>query len=282
MSFVDPFSHPGTVAVIAGAGHLPVLAAERMSAAGTHVCVYSPIDDGRFSFLPEGHFFHMLSLPGAEGKLNLGALVFHMKSLGVSAVCLAGVVPKTLMYGVLEDPALRSILSGGANDDHSLLGRIVSALERSGFSVLSYADLVTDCIAVEGNIAGRTVTEKEMADAAYGKRILSVTLPLSFGQSVVVADGAVAAIEAMEGTDEMIRRAGSILSGAGGVVVKMMRPDQDERFDIPTVGAETLRNMAAAGLSCLAVEAGRTIIIHPGEFSSVARELSIAVEGISR
>jgi len=194
---------------------------------------------------------------------------------------MAGLIPKTIMYGTAADSSLLGMLSTGGNDDHSLLGRIVAAFESFGLRVLPYAGFVGESLAAEGFIAGRAATEQEREDVTCGKRILSVTLPLSFGQSVVVARGAVVAVEAMEGTDKMIRRAGELLSGAPGVVVKMMRPDQDIRFDLPTVGTGTLRAMAAAGLTCLAVEVGRTIILDRTGFTSLAESLSIAVEGIT-
>jgi len=103
-------------------------------------------------------------------------------------------------------------------------------------------------------------------------------LPLSFGQTLAVYRRAVIAVEAMEGTDMTIRRAGDIVGR--GVLVKMMREDQDERYDLPTVGPSTLKNMAEAGLACLAVEAGRTIVLCRKEFSRIAREAGIAVWGI--
>lgn len=279
---MDPSSLSGPVGLIAGEGLLPVLTAERILAAGVSLYIYSAGGTNRFPALPRDRVINLFSLPGAQGRFNLQVLLLDMKSRGIAAVSLAGLVPKKIMYGAVADPVLLNLLAPGANDDHSLLGRIVAAFEKFGFAVLPYTIFLKDCLASSGAIAGRNPTEKERADVEYGRNILSVTLPLSFGQSVVVANGAVAAIEAMEGTDEMIRRAGSFVSGAGGVVVKMMRADQDERFDIPTVGTDTLRNMAAAGLSCLALEAGRTIILQPDDFAVLAEEFFIAVEGISR
>ncbi|MBQ3449684.1 MAG: LpxI family protein, partial [Synergistaceae bacterium] len=97
---------------------------------------------------------------------------------------------------------------------------------------------------------------------------MRVTLPCSFGQAVCIADGAVVAIEAMEGTDMMIKRAGN-LSGHG-VIVKMMKVNQDMRYDLPTVGVKTLEAMKESGLTCLAVESGKTLILEPEKFFSLA------------
>ena len=274
----------GSVALIAGEGSLPEETARQMTGTGMDVTVYSFTQEkeDRFTFIPKDQVLSLLSLPGGEGKLSLRALLADLGTRGISSVCMAGLIPKTMMYGAAADSSLLGMLSPGGNDDHSLLGRIVAAFESFGLQVLPYAGFVRESLAAEGFLAGRAATEQEREDVKYGKRILSVTLPLSFGQAVVVARGAVAAVEAMEGTDEMIRRAGGLLSGTAGSVVKMMRPDQDMRFDLPTVGTGTLRAMAAAGLTCLAVEAGRTIILDRPEFASLAESLSIAVEGITR
>ena len=103
-----------------------------------------------------------------------------------------------------------------------------------------------------------------------------------------MARGAVVAVEAMEGTDAMIRRAGELVNeraehGAspGGVLVKMMRPDQDPRFDVPVVGVDTIRNMKSAGLTCLAVESGRTLLLDADRFRELAGPLGISVVGVS-
>ena len=275
---------PGPAALIAGNGALPEETARQMAGSGMDVTVYSFPGgaEDRFPFLPEDRVLSLLSLPGGDGKLSLQALLADLRSRGIRSVCMAGLIPKTMMYGAAADSSLLGMLSSDGNDDHSLLGRIVAAFESFGLQVLPYAEFVRESLAAEGFLAGRAATEQEREDVKYGKRILSVTLPLSFGQAVVVARGAVAAVEAMEGTDEMIRRAGGLLSGAAGAVVKMMRPDQDMRFDLPTVGTGTLRAMAAAGLTCLAVEAERTIILDRPGFASLAESLSIAVEGIPR
>ena len=108
--------------------------------------------------------------------------------------------------------------------------------------------------------------------------MLKATLPCSFGQALIVADGAVVAGEAMEGTDAMIGRAGNL--SAKGVLVKMMRADQDPRYDLPTVGPQTIENMARAGLTCLAVEARRTLVMDAEKTLALADRCGIAVWGL--
>ncbi len=282
-------------ALIAGEGGLPLLLAAHASRSGFSLVVYCLGDRSVFDGL---RGVEAVSLPssGREGAprsgIDLRATIQDMLRRGVRAVTLAGTVPKRRIYEASLDPSLRALLEKGNNDDHSLLGRIVAAFESAGLRVLPYTSFLAENLAPEGTIAGRTPSEGESSDIECGRSILSVTLPLSFGQSVVVARGAVVAIEAMEGTDAMIRRAGELLgraraevdSGArpvcGGVVVKMMRADQDERYDVPVVGVPTLEAMRSAGLTCLAVEAGRTLLLDPETFKKRADMLGIAVFGI--
>ena len=269
-------------ALIAGDGALPGEVARRMAEAGIDVTVYSfiPESGDRFPFLSGSRVVSLTDLPGAGGGLSLQALLADLSARGIRTAGMAGLIPKTAMYGAALDGTLRGLLKDEENDDHALLGRIAATLEKLGVRVFHYGAFLQESMAAGGVIAGRAFSDDERADVAYGKKILAATLPLSFGQAVVAARGAIVAIEAMEGTDRMIRRAGELLKGAAGSVVKMMRPDQDSRYDIPTVGPDTLREMAEAGLTALALEVGRVIIIEREEFSSLAEELSIAVEGI--
>ena len=197
---------------------------------------------------------------------------------------MAGRVPKKIIYSfrflfaALFDPLTRAVAARCLRDDHSLLGGVVNVLEGAGLRVIPYWQILPEFLASEGKLAGREPTAEELKDIECGREILRVTLPCSFGQAVAVANGAVVAVEAMEGTDAMIERAGG-LSGRG-VVVKMMRTDQDLRYDLPTVGPNTIEKMKSAGLTCLAVEAGRTLIIDPDETLSAAGRYNIAVWGI--
>ena len=211
---------------------------------------------------------------------NLGKAIREIKSYGADELIMAGVVPKKFMYclPLLFDPLSRKVLRRTLHDDHSLLGAIVKACEESGIKVLPYWQILPEFIASSGKLSSRSPSAEEISDINYAREILRVILPCSFGQGVCVADGAVVAVEAMEGTDRMIQRAGEI-SGRG-VIVKMMKETQDMRYDLPTVGTMTLENMHMAGLTCLAVEAGKTLILEPEKFFELADRYNIAVWGI--
>ena len=212
---------------------------------------------------------------------SLGRAIREVKAFGADKIIMAGTVPKKLMYclPLMFDGLSRKVLRKCLHDDHSILGEVVRAIEEAGITVIPYWQILPEFIASSGKLSHRQPTDKEFADVQYAREILRVILPCSFGQGVCVAEGSVVAVEAMEGTDRMIQRAGEI-SGRG-VVVKMMKPGQDMRYDLPTVGTMTLENMYMAGLTCLAVEAGKTLILEPDKFFALAEKYNIAVWGIN-
>ena len=264
----------GPLALIAGEGALPVAIARKLSEEGTPPLILTLRDDLE-TFRPLAEKLVRLRAP------SLGRCVREMKAWGAGALIMAGRVPKRVIYclPLLFDPLTRSVLARSLRDDHSLLGSIVDAFEREGIQVLPYWQILPEFLAAEGRLAERDPSEKEWADVNCGRDILRVILPCSFGQAVVVADGSVVAVEAMEGTDAMIERAGKL--AGHGTVVKMMRTDQDLRYDLPTIGPTTLEGMHRAGLTCLAVEAGRTLIVDSDVTLSLAGKYGIAVVGIT-
>lgn len=262
-----------TLALIAGEGLLPLEIARRLTEEGTPPVIYSLRErPGKLS----RYALELISMARPE----LTSTVRDMAQRGIGKVILAGGVPKTLMFqpAMMDEGLKRLLMHLPERDDHSLLGGIVAAIESFGFQVLPYREIIADLLAGDGHIAGRALSEEEAVDIDYGREIASRVLPLSFGQTLVVNQRAVVAVEAMEGTDSTLLRAGGLAKG--GVVIKMMRTDQDERFDLPTVGVKTLRNMARAGLRCLAVESGKTIILEPEDFRETAMEAKISVVGV--
>lgn len=261
------------IALIAGEGSLPVVIASRLTDNCNPPVVYSIRESiGELS----KYALDVINIT----KPDFGFTIKDMKKRGVKSIIMAGTVSKTLVFKPsLFDLTTQRFLAGLLfRDDHSILGAIVDFLEKEGFSVLSYRDIVPDLLAKSGHIAGRTPTKEELDDADYGFSICKAVVPLSFGQTVIVNKRSVVAVEAMEGTDATLLRAGSLCKG--GTVAKMMRLDQDERYDIPTVGPDTLRHMAQAKLNCLALHAGWTLILEPEEFQAVAQKENISVIGV--
>ena len=259
-------------AVIAGEGILPVEIAKRLTALGKAPLVITLRSD------PD--VFRGIADPLIRMRCpRFGQAIREMLKHGVRNVIMAGRVPKKLIYipALFDLPTLK-YLARISHDDHSLLAAAVDIIESKGISVLPYWHILPEFLAPEGRLGHRPPTDKETRDFEYGMGVLKVTLPCSFGQALVVADGAVVAVEAMEGTDAMIERAGKIVSK--GVLVKMMRTDQDLRYDLPTVGPKTIENMSVSGLTCLAVEARRTLIVDAEKFFELARTKDIAIWGL--
>ena len=263
-----------SIALIAGEGILPVEIARKLQEMQEHTLIFALRDD------PE-------TLRPYAGKLvnmripNLGRGIREIKSYGSDKLIMAGRIPKKIIYclPLLFDRLSRSVLKKSLRDDHSLLGAIVKAFADENIAVIPYWQIIPEFIATSGKLSERSPTQAEFSDVEYGRGILRVTLPCSFGQAICVAGGAVVAVEAMEGTDKMILRAGE-LSGHGSVI-KMMKKGQDMRYDLPTVGTRTLENMHKAGLTCLAVEAGKTLILEPEKFFELAEKYNIAIWGIN-
>lgn len=263
----------GKIALIAGEGSLPVAIASRLTDQGNPPVVYSIRENiGELS----KYALDIVYL----SKPDLGSTIKDMKKRGITGVIMAGMVSKTLAFkpSLFDFTTQKFLASLLFRDDHSLLGAIVDFIEKQGFKVLSYKEILADMLAQEGVIAGRTPDKDEKKDIDYGFGIANKLVPLSFGQTIIVNKMSVVAVEAMEGTDATMLRAGSLCKS--GVVIKMMRLDQDVRYDIPTVGPGTLKNMAESGLTCLAVHAGSTLIVDPEEFRRIAEKEKISVVGV--
>ena len=262
-----------SIALIAGLGILPIEIAKRLHESQSDTLILALREDIEPLKPYASRLVHMRSP-------NIGKGLREIKAFGSDSVIMAGSIPKNIIYclPLLFDRFARKILRESLRDDHSLLGAVVKVIESEGVKVIPYWQILPEFIASSGKLSSRLPTEREMQDIDCAREILRVTLPCSFGQAICVADGAVVAIEAMEGTDRMILRSGEL--AGHGVVVKMMKTTQDMRYDLPTVGTRTLEGMKTSGLTCLAVEAGKTLILEPEKFFALADKYHIAVWGI--
>ena len=163
------------------------------------------------------------------------------------------------------------------NRDDSLLAAIAAAFDAAGVSICPATDFAPELLATEGVLVGRPLSAAQQADVAFGWRLAKELGRLDIGQTVVVKNRAPLALEAIEGTDECIRRAGRLCAAGGMVVVKVAKPHQDLRFDMPTIGRGTLESLRAAGATVLAIEAGRTILVDPDELAEFARRSGITI-----
>jgi hypothetical protein len=172
-------------------------------------------------------------------------------------------------------PAL--LLRQRDRNDDTLLTMAVRMYEAHGVELRPATELAPHLLAKEGPFAGREPTAREWADIRYGWNLAKQIGGLDIGQSVVVKDRTALAIEAIEGTDECIRRAGGLCPAGGFTVVKVAKPQQDMRFDVPTIGLGTLESIRAAGGRVLAIEAGKSIVLNPDAIGQFADRHGIAV-----
>jgi UDP-2,3-diacylglucosamine hydrolase len=270
-------SAQGPLGLIAGNGRFPFLVAEAARRQGRRVVLIrlkEETDAGLEALVDETQ----------EVSLGqLGACIAALKRAGAREAIMAGQVRhRQIFSGIVPDLTLMAVLARLAfKNTDSLIGGVADALEREGITLISSVKLLADQLADEGAMAGKNPSAEQLKAIEYGVRIATELGRLDLGQTVVVKDRAVVALEAMEGTDEAIARAGRI-AGPGVVVVKMAKPKQDVRFDVPVVGERTLEALSAAEAAVLAVEAGKTLLLDKKTFLARAREKGIAVVGVVR
>lgn len=212
-----------------------------------------------------------------------GAVIKYLRENGVNQVVFAGKFPKSLIVRGALTPDLRLVkflFNLKDRGDDTILNSVGKELARDGIKLLDMRDFCRELLASEGNLTRKGPRKEEWKDIEYGFRIAKGVGKLDIGQTVVVKNMAVMAVEAVEGTDEAIIRGGR-LAGGGAVVVKVSRPEQDMRLDVPVVGLTTVDCMTEVGIRVLAIEAGSSILLERPEFMRKSEEAGIAVVGIS-
>jgi DUF1009 family protein len=261
--------------LVAGNGNLPAAIAVEARAKGYTVFAVGLdplVDKALSSVVDEIKYVNV-------GKL--GKIIETLKKAGVGEVIMAGKVPKSLLYKSRITPDLRAaklLLSLKDRSDDSLMLAITREMEKDGITLLGTADLSPDLLTPEGVLTKKGPSRTEWEDIEFGWRMAKEIGRLDIGQTVVVKDHAVMAIEAIEGTDETIKRGGAF-AGEGAVVVKVSKPSQDSRFDVPVVGMETLAAMRKVNARVLAVEAKKSILLNRGEMISEADRARISIVG---
>lgn len=217
---------------------------------------------------------------------DFARIVDWLRKAGVADVVLGGKVPKAFLWerrdAIRPDAlALAAVKTLGDRKDDSLLGMVVEVIEGEGLRVRSQLELAADLCAPLGPIGSRAPTPEEQRDIAFGWPVAKALGALDVGQSVVVQDAAVLALEAVEGTDAAIERGCALRDARRGVVVvKVAKPKQDPRFDVPTIGLATLRTLAKGGGGALAVEAGQTLVLEREALVAEADAHGIALVGV--
>lgn len=265
--------------LIAGNGRFPFLVLDAARGAGYDVTVIA-IREEAFPDLAEAArrapeaAFHWVSLG------QLGRCVSLLKDAGVTEAVMAGQVKHTKLFAdIVPDLTLVSVLMRlRSRNTDALISGVADVLKSHGITLLDSTALLAPLMAGAGVLTGRPPTPDEQADLDVGYRVADAIAGLDIGQTIAVKSGAVVAVEAMEGTDAVIARAGQ-LAGAGVRIVKVAKPHQDMRFDVPVVGTATIEAMVAAGATLLSVDAGATLMIDGDAVIRAADEAGIAIVG---
>jgi DUF1009 family protein len=210
---------------------------------------------------------------------QLGRMIKFFLRHGVrQAVMVGQIAPKNLFDLRPDLRTLMMLARLKERNAESLFGGIAREMEKDGITLLPATTFLEDDLAPAGHIAGPVRKEKEMADIAFGLKIARETSRLDIGQTVVVRRGTVLAVEAFEGTNECIKRGGALGKGMA-TVVKVSKPNQDMRFDVPVVGPQTIETAAAAGVRIIAVEAAKTLLLEKPEVFRLCNTHGVTLAG---
>lgn len=208
---------------------------------------------------------------------SLGTLLDALKASGAKHAVMAGQVnPKNLFFARLDKTLIDLLKTLPVKNAHTILGAITAEIEKIGIELLPASTFMQDYMPAAGVLTARAPDERELNDIEIGRGVLKDTSHLDIGQTVVVKEGMVLAVEAFEGTDKAIRRGGK-LGGKGAVVVKVPKVGHDMRFDIPVIGSHTLKSLKKANASCLAIEAGGAIVLHKNDLIAQADRAGQAI-----
>jgi UDP-2,3-diacylglucosamine hydrolase len=270
------------IGLIAGNGAFPLLVLDAARRLGHQVTVIAVKEEAS----PELNAAAAREPRAGIVWLSLGQLsacIEALKTAGATHAVMAGQVKHVKIFsGILPDRLLLSVLLRlRSKNTDALISAVADVMREHGIELLDSTAFLTPLLARPGLIASRPLAAEEEADLAFGYRMADAVAGLDIGQTVVVKDSAVVAVEAMEGTDAVIVRAGR-LAGPGTRVIKVAKPGQDMRFDVPVVGLPTIQAMRDAGASVLSVDAGRTLVFDLPRVIEAADRAAIAVVGRAR
>jgi len=267
--------------LIAGNGRFPFLVLEAARGAGHDVTVIA-LKEETFPELADvaarspAAPLHWISIG------QLGTCIRLLKDAGVSQALMAGKVKHTKLFDIRPDLTLGKVLMRLATKNtDSLISGVADVLKSEGISLIDSTTFLGPLMAREGTLTKRTPDEDERRDLEFGYRVADTIAGMDIGQTIAVKSAAVVAVEAMEGTDAVIARAGQ-LAGAGVRVIKVAKPNQDMRFDVPVVGVSTIEAMKTAGATLLSIDAGKTLMIDGEAIVKAADAAGICIVGRSR
>jgi UDP-2,3-diacylglucosamine hydrolase len=273
--------------LIAGNGRFPFLVLEGARRAGVSLAVAAIREE------TDPELEQLADRLSWVGIGQLGKLIRFFKSEGVERAIMAGQVKHVQLFSraVPDARMLQMLLRLRQRNTDSLIGAVADELAREGIELIESTFFLQDYLPAAGPLSRRTPDSRERQDIEYGLAVAKEITRLDLGQTIVVRGRACVAVEAMEGTDATIRRAGELTRGRTGslvrgrgnlapghlTVIKLAKPDQDMRFDVPVVGLSTIEAMVTAGATCLCLTAGKTLMLDRDEMIRRADEAKIAV-----
>ncbi len=272
------------VGLIAGQGRLPFMVADGARAAGKRVVCVGLADQADPELAKHVDVFHWV------GLVKLGQWMRKLRREGVTETIMVGRVSKRQMYTPMRIirylPDWRALrlwygrlrVKDKRND--SLLCALADELASGGIILDDSTKYCQEHLAKEGVMTQRQPSDFEHKDIEFGWEIVKRMGDLDIGQAIAVKEREVIAVEAIEGTDEMIQRAGSLCKAGGWTLIKTAKPNQDMRFDVPTVGPGTIENLKKNHAKCLVIEAGKTLIVDMEETIKLADKYKIAIIGM--
>jgi len=260
--------------LIAGNGRFPFLVLEGARSQGIDMAVIAIKEEADPELAKQAQRVHWVSL----GELSKTIDLLHRE--GVAQAVMAGQVKHNKIFSSIRpDWKLAKLLFAlPRKNTDALIGAVAKVLQDEGIQLVDSTLFLKPLVPDPGVLTLRAPNEHEAADIAYGLNLARHMAGMDIGQTVVISDQACVAVEAMEGTDETITRAGRIASGQPLVVVKVSKPKQDMRFDVPVVGLPTIATMRAAGATALAVDAQRTLFFDRATLIVAADEANIAIQ----
>jgi DUF1009 family protein len=267
--------------LIAGNGRFPFLVLDAARGAGHDVTVIALKEEAfpdleALAARAPAAAFHWISLG------QLGTWISTLKAAGITQAVMAGQVKHTKLFtDIMPDrTALGVLMRLKARNTDAIISGVADALRDQGIELIDSTAFLTPLMARAGVLTRRPPTPEEQADLDFGYGIADALAGLDIGQTIAVKSAAVVAVEAMEGTDAVIARAGQ-LAGAGVTVIKVAKPGQDMRFDVPVVGVSTIEAMRASGGVVLSIDAGKTLMIEGDAVINAADEAGICIVGRS-
>jgi UDP-2,3-diacylglucosamine hydrolase len=267
----------GDWGLIAGNGDFPFLVLEGARSRGIEMAVIAIREEASPALAQVAKRLHWISL----GELSRGIELLHRE--GVHRAVMAGQVKHNRIFGAIRPDwrLAKLLLSLPAKNTDALIGGVARVLQEEGIELVDSTKFLGALLPQSGVLTPRAPDEAETADIAYGRGIARQIAGLDLGQTVVIRDRACIAVEAMEGTDETIERAARIAAGKRLVVVKVSKPRQDMRFDVPVVGLKTIEVMRRANATALAIDAGRTLLFERDALIDAAAAAGIAIQAFA-